>query len=81
MAAELKQKSHKVLDMSVDGYTLMCVVHYDQMANPYHLYVKWYDGATRYVKQLARYQNLVSIVDHIRTWMYNNHIGFKDTPL
>ena len=80
MAAELKQKTRKLLDMSVDGYNLICIVHYDQMTNPYHLYVKWYDGTT-HLKQVARYGNFISVVEHIRTWMHNNHIGFKDTAL
>lgn len=78
MAAGLKQKTRKVLDMGVDGYNLICVVHYEQMTNPYHLYVKWYDGQT-HLKQVARYGNLISVVEHIRTWMHNNHIGFKET--
>ena len=73
----MKQKTRKVLDMCVDGYNLICVVHYEQMTNPYHLYIKWYDVQT-HLKQVARYGNLISVVDHIRTWMHNNHIGFKD---
>lgn len=77
MAAGLKQKTRKVLDISVEGYTLICVVHYDQMTNPYHLYMKWYDGGP-HLKQVARYGNFISVVEHIRAWMHDNHIGFKD---
>ena len=77
MAAQLKQKTQKVLDMGVDGYHIVCVVNHEQAVNPYHLYVKWYDGAS-HMKQVARYQNFVSVIEHIRTWMHNNHIGFKD---
>ena len=77
MAAGLKIKTHKVLDISVEGYNLICIVNYEQMTNPYHLYVKWYDGKIR-LKQVARYGNFISVIDHIRTWMHNNHIGFKD---
>lgn len=77
MAAGLKQKTRKVLDVSVDGFNLICVVHYDQTTNPYHLYVKWYDGGNK-LKQVARYGNFISVIEHVRTWMHNNHIGFKD---
>lgn len=78
MAASLKQKTQKVLDIGVEGYNLICIVNYEQMNNPYHLYLKWYDGGN-HLKQLARYGNFISVIDHIRTWMHNNHIGFKDT--
>jgi hypothetical protein len=76
MAAGLKQKTHKVFELEAEGYYLTCIVHYDQMTNPYHLYVSWYDGGKK-LKQLARYGNLVSVIEHVRTWMHNNHIGFK----
>ena len=77
MEARLKQKTRKVLDMDVDGYKLVCVVNYEQMKDPYHLYVKWYDGQT-HLKQVARYGNFISVIEHIRTWMHNNNIGFVD---
>jgi len=80
MAAGLKQKTHKVLDIEVEGFNVVCVVHYEQMKDPYHLYVKWYDGAY-HLKQVARYGNFISVVDHIRTWMHEKHIGFKDNAL
>ena len=77
MSAGLKQKTHKAFEMSVDGYRIVCVVHYDQKVNPYHLYLKWYDGGF-HVKQVARYCNLVSVICHIKEWMVSNHIGYKD---
>lgn len=77
MAAGLKQKTHKVLDIEVEGFNLVCIVHYEQERNPYHLYIKWYDGKLN-LKQLARYGNFISVVDHIRTWMHNKHLGFND---
>jgi hypothetical protein len=77
MAAVLKQKTHKVLDIEVEGFKVVCVVHYEQATNPFHLYVKWYDGGWK-LKQVARYGNFISVIEHIRTWMHSNHIGFKD---
>lgn len=77
MAAGLKQKTRKVLDMGIEGYNLICVVHYEQKVNPYHLYIKWYDGKTR-LKQVARYGNFISVIEHIRQWMHKEHIGFED---
>ena len=59
MAAGLKQKTHKVLDIEVEGFKVVCVVHYEQATNPFHLYVKWYDGGWK-LKQVARYQNFFS---------------------
>ena len=78
MQTSLWRKTHKVLDIEVEGFNLICIVHYDQKTNPYHLYVKWYDGKTN-LKQVARYQNFISVVDHVRQWMHNRHVGFKET--
>ena len=77
MAAGLKQKTHKVLEMSVEGFKFICIVHYEQTTNPFHLYLKWYDGQT-HMKQLARYGNFISVIEHIRNWMHAKHIGFDD---
>jgi hypothetical protein len=77
MAASLKQKTHKVLDIEVEGFNIVCVVHYEQATNPFHLYVKWYDGKWC-LKQLARYQNFFSVVCAVKDWMQDRHIGFGD---
>ena len=77
MTAGLKQKTHKVLDIEVEGFNLVGVVHYEQAQNPFHLYVKWYDGKTN-LKQVARYQNFFSVVCAVKDWMQDKHIGFAD---
>lgn len=77
MSAGLKQKTHKVLDLEVEGYNFICIVHYEQMRNPYHLYVKWNDGQNR-LKQVERYGNFISVVEHICMWMRRNNVGYKE---
>lgn len=77
MAAGLKQKTHKVLDIEVEGFKVVRVVHYEQAINPFHLYVKWYDGGWK-LKQVSRYQNFFSVVCAVKDWMQDRHIGFGD---
>ena len=78
MAATLKQKTGKMLDIRVEGYHLICIMHYDQKTNPYHLYLQWRDDNGNHLKQVARYGNFISVIEYIRIWMHNNDIGFID---
>ena len=76
-------KTEKVLDIRVEGNWFICVFHHDEKVNPYHLYQKWYEynGDQDYgwhQKQIERYGNFISVIDHVRIWMYNNNVGFKD---
>ena len=72
----MEKKSRKVLDLNIEGHNLSCVAYYDKK-NPYRLYLNWYDGRM-HRKQVAAYGNFISVIEHIRAWMHNNHVGFKD---
>lgn len=79
----LERKTEKVLDMKVDGIRIYCVFHHDEKKNPYHLYCKWYEYNSEtdfgyHTKQVARYQNYISVIEHIRNYMHKAHVGFKD---
>ena len=79
----MERKTQKVLDMTVDGLHIYCVKHLQDDANPYRLYCKWYyyNGDRDYgyhTKQVAKYANFISLIDHIRNFMYNHHNGFSE---
>lgn len=74
MTPQLEHKTQKVLDMTVDGLNIFCIFHYDETQNPYHLFCKWYEyhGDRDYGwhrKQVARYQNMIGVLDHIRNFV------------
>lgn len=77
-------KTEKVLDIRVEGYWFICVFHHDEKVNPYHLYEKTYERNAEHGwyewhrKQLERYGNFISVVDHLRYVMVQRNIGFKD---
>lgn len=78
-----KPKQYKVLDMAVDDMRIYCIKRTTDNENPYRVYLKWYyyNGDRDYgyhTKQVAKYANMVSVIDYIRTWMYNNHKGFTE---
>ena len=77
-------KTEKVLDVRVEGRWFICVFHHDEKRNPYHLYEKKYEyhGDRNYgwhQQQIERYGNFISVIEHLRLFMHNNNIGFKDT--
>lgn len=79
----MEHKTTKVLDMTVDGIHIFCIFHYDEKTNPYHLFLSWYgykdsEHCGRHRKQVARYQNFISVIEHIRNYMHVNHKGFTD---
>ena len=71
------QKTRKVLDISVEGVWLECILHLDTNKNPYKLYRCWYDCG-KHRKKLSEYQNFVSVIEHIRGVCHAAHWGFKD---
>jgi hypothetical protein len=80
---EGERKTQKVLDMTVDGLRFYCVFHYHEKINPYHLYLMWYEYHSEndfgwHRKQVERYGNFISVIEHIRHYMHTNNIGFKD---
>lgn len=76
MAAQLAHKTHKVLEIEIDsGFSLVCVVNYEENVNPFYLYAKWFDGKQR--KQLlTRMGCLHAVVDYVCDWMHDRHIGY-----
>ena len=73
-------KTQNVLDMTVDGLHIYCIKHFEDKANPYRLYCKWYyyNGDRDYgyhTKQVAKYPNMVNVIDHIRNFVYNQQKG------
>lgn len=78
MSAELKQKTEKVMDIGIEGTRFICIFNHTQKTNPYHLYMQVWDNG-RKLRQVERYGNLISVVDHIRYWMVKNNKGFIDT--
>lgn len=70
----MKQKTHKVLNMEVEGFTFVCIVHYDQTEKPFHLFVKCYDGRKR-VAKVNRYQNMYDVIWEIMGWMRERGVG------
>lgn len=77
-------KTEKVMDIKVEGRWFVCVLHHDVKVNPYHLYEKVYEyhGDRNYGwhrKQLEKYGNFISVIEHIRHLMYSQNVGFKDS--
>ena len=76
-------KTRKVLDINVDGVNLYCTFRENENENPYHLYKRWYEykGDRDYGwhrKQIARYQNLYSVICYIKGYCEGYHVGFTD---
>lgn len=76
-------KTRKVLDINVDGVNLYCTFRENETENPYHLYKRWYEykGDRDYGwrrKQIARYQNLYSVICYIKGYCEGYHVGFTD---
>lgn len=70
-------KTKKVLDINVEGVNFVCIFAVHTNHNPYMLFIRWYDGGW-HRKQLARYQNFVSVICHIHDYCLENHWGFVD---
>lgn len=70
-------KTKKVLDINVEGVNFVCIFAVHTNHNPYMLFIRWYDGGW-HRKQLARYQNFVSVICHIHDYCFENHWGFVD---
>lgn len=77
MIPNLERKTMKVLDMNVEGINFVCILHFDEKTNPYHLYLRWYDGKMRQ-KQIRRYQNFHSVICNIKQWMEKTGKGMQD---
>jgi hypothetical protein len=75
-----QQKTQKVLDMTAAGLHIYCVRHFEDKGTPYRLYCKWhyYNSPEDYgyhTKQIAKYSDMVLVLDHIRNFLYNQQKG------
>lgn len=74
----VKRKTMKVMEINVEGVSLVCIMDTQTNQNPYKLYRVWYnDGYHR--KLLKRYANFVSVIEHIRGVCHATNWGFKES--
>ena len=62
-------KTHKVMDLQMDGNTYICVKDSTAKHNPYKLYRKWWDGGW-HKKKIVEYCDMDSILFHLLQMKY-----------
>ena len=65
-------KTRKVMEINICGKHFFCI--YDEEANHYTLYEKWWDSGWHRKKEVE-YENFVSVLEYLRRYSYDNNWG------